>query len=151
MRIVKLYKDMNRIEKLKERTRRCVCRYCGSHLEIRRIIFSEYEDARVEIFCPNCDRIEFGVEPEIYQSAEHFVEELQFNCYPEFEENEQTRKMSIAKVCEIMSWENKQMGFLDETGFQVPIKMNSAIVGETLLLDDQELENLEAERDGDCH
>lgn len=59
---------------LKKRTKRCVCKYCGGKLKLRRIIFSEYEDARIEIFCSQCDRIEFGVEPEISRSAEYFVE-----------------------------------------------------------------------------
>ena len=41
----------DRIEELKQRTKRCCCKYCGSKLEIRRIIYGKIEDARVEIFC----------------------------------------------------------------------------------------------------
>lgn len=142
---MKTFTDKDRVKKLKDRAKRCVCKYCGAHLEIRRIIFSEYEDARVEIFCPECDRIEFGVEPEIYQSARNFVEELEFNCFPDFDENEQTKKMSIAKVCEIMAWENRQMGFLSEDGFNVPVSMNQNIIGETLIIDEDQLVQLEGE------
>ena len=41
---------------------------------MKQLVFSEYDDARVEIFCRDCDRIEFGVEPEIYEIAKYFVE-----------------------------------------------------------------------------
>ena len=65
----KSYKSEKRVDMLKKRTHRCVCKYCGGKLKLRQIIFSEFEDARTEIFCSDCDRIEFGVEQEIYDSA----------------------------------------------------------------------------------
>lgn len=70
-----------RIDMLKGRTKRCVCKYCGSNLRLRRIIFSTYEDTRVEIFCENCNRIEFGVEPEVYVSAEIFCRRKWFQLF----------------------------------------------------------------------
>ena len=105
------YQSASRLEMLRQRVQRCVCKFCGQGLYLRRIIFSDYEDARVEIFCEHCGRIEFGVEREIYASARYFVEEMGFNYYPELDDNEQTRQMNIAKVCEIMAWENQNLGF----------------------------------------
>ncbi len=83
-----LYCAEGRIETLKKRTRRCVCKYCGGALSLRRIIFHDVEDVRVEIYCDNCDRIEFGVEPEIYISACNFVDNLEFDCYEGLDANE---------------------------------------------------------------
>ncbi len=131
---------------LKARTERCVCKYCGGALELRRIVFSDYEDARIEIFCSICDRIEYGVEPEIYHCAQYFVEELDFNCYGELDDNMYTRRMTIAKVCEILTWGMKQLGFLCEEGFAVEPKLDASVVGECLLIDDEKLSELLAGR-----
>ena len=103
-----------RLALLKKRANRCVCKYCGGSLRLRRIIFSDYEEARVEIFCEHCDRIEYGCEPEIYRNALYFVEEMQFTCYPDLEANERTKRMNVAKVCEIMMWGDKNLGCLSE-------------------------------------
>lgn len=130
----------NRIEELKARTKRCCCKYCGGELEVKRIIYSEYENARIEIFCKNCERVEYGVEKEIYQSAEFFVEEMAFNHYPDLDDNQRRKQMNIAKVCEIMAWENRNMGFLDTDGFTVPVKMNPDVIGNCIVLDDEALE-----------
>lgn len=48
--------------------------------------------------------------PEIYQSAENFVDNLEFNHYPDLDQNPRTRRMNIAKVCEVMAW-----------GFKTPV------------------------------
>ena len=128
-----------RLALLKKRANRCVCKYCGGSLRLRRIIFSDYEDARIEIFCKDCDRIEFGVEPEIYASAKFFVENGKFNCYPDLDDNEKTKQMTIAKVCEIMTWENQNIGILTPEGFCVPLNMNQHYVGECLTLSDEDL------------
>lgn len=135
-----LYNSESRIEALKGRAKRCCCKYCGGKLEVKRIVFSDHEDARVEIFCDNCQRIEYGTEPEIYQSAKYFVDEMEFNCFPDLDDNEKTRRMNIAKVCEIMGWENKNLGFLDENGFKVPLDMNADILGEVVIIDDEDLD-----------
>ena len=114
-----LYTAGNRIEVLKKRAERCVCKFCGGQLQLRRIIFNDIKEARVEIFCPQCDRIEFGVEPQIYKSAKNFVENLEFNYYETMNQSEKTHKMNIAKVCEIIGWSMKDMGYLDQNGFTV--------------------------------
>lgn len=111
-----LYQSQDRIEELKARENRCKCKFCGSPLEIRRIIFSDDEEARIELFCTSCDRIEYGVEPEIYHCAAYFVDRMQFNHYESLEQNEQTRRMNIAKVCDIMQWPIKAWGFWTKTG-----------------------------------
>ena len=133
------FQAQGRVEMLKGWAKRCVCKYCGGRLRLKRIIFSDHEDARVEIYCDNCERIEYGVEQEIYQSARYFVDELKFNCYPNQDANESTRRMTIAKVCEIMAWENKNLGLLDRDGFRVPLEVNGNILGECIILTDEDL------------
>lgn len=137
------YKAEGRIESLKKRAKRCVCKYCGKPLRLKRIIFNDIEDARIEIYCDFCDRIEFGVEPEIYRSSLYFVEEIGFNCYGDLENNEKTKRMNVAKVCEIMSWGNKNIGILSNDGFEVPLKMNENLIGECLVLSDEDLDAIE--------
>ena len=139
------FKSQKRIDMLKKRTKRCVCKYCGGKLKLRRIIFSDFEDSRIEIFCKDCDRIEFGVEPEIYASAKFFVENSKFNCYPDLDDNEKTKQMTIAKVCEIMAWENQNIGSLDGSGFNIPLKLNAGFVGECVTLTEEDLEDEEIE------
>ena len=128
-----------RLALLKRRTKHCVCKYCGGALRLRRIIFSDFADARVEIFCEHCDRIEYGCEPEIYQNARYFVEELDFTCYPDLEANERTKRMTIAKVCEIMMWGDKHLGFLTDEGFTTPPQSSQLLVGECVVLTDEDL------------
>ena len=115
-----------RTKALLERSQRCVCKYCGGRLRLKRIIFSEHEDARVEIYCDSCQRIEYGVEQEI----------------PDLDETALIRQMSVAKVCEIMNWAVKNLGFLDQHGFCVPLNIQMGLVGECLHLNDAELEKI---------
>lgn len=138
-----IYMKKKRLDILKERSFRCVCKFCGHSLELRRIVFSDYEDARIELFCPECDRIEYGVEPEIQQSAAYFVDALKFNHFPQLNQNEQTRKMNIAKVCDIMTWCCKNLGYLKEDGFTYPAQPNNALLGESIILSDDALNNLD--------
>ena len=133
------FQAQSRLDMLKDRARRCVCKYCGGPLRLKRIIFSDYEDARVEIFCEGCDRIEFGTEPQIYRNARYFVDELHFNCYPDLDVNERSRQLNIAKVCEIMAWGDQNLGLLDECGFTVPVQTRAAI-GECLIFTDDDLD-----------
>ena len=136
------YQAEGRTKMLKDRAHRCVCKYCGSPLRLKQLVFSEHEDERVEIFCKNCDRIEFGVEQEIYDSAKYFVEQMEFNYYPGLDDTEKTKRMNIAKVCEIMAWQDKMLGFLGKDGFQVPLQKTS-FMGECLLLTDADLDEIE--------
>lgn len=139
-----LYSAKNRIETLKRRTARCVCKYCGGPLVVKRISFSDFEEARQEIYCEACARIEYGVEPVIYRSAENFVEALDFNHYPDLEDNARSRRMNVAKVSEILAWGCKSMGILTEDGFQVPIDTETQRMDGTLILTEDALKEWEA-------
>lgn len=134
------YGATGRMAVLKKRSARCRCKYCGGALKLKSIAFSEFIDARVELYCGYCDRIEYGVEPEIYQSAQYFVEELGFNCFPDLDDNQVTKEMSQAKVCEIMNWVTKNLGFIGDDGFKVPLEINENIMGECLILKDKDLD-----------
>lgn len=137
------YQAKGRGKMLKERAKRCVCKYCGGSLRLKQLVFSEYDDARIEIFCRSCDRIEFGVEEEIYESAKYFVDQTDFDYYPDLDDTEKTRRMNIAKVCEIMTWQNKMLGFIDEDGFTVKLN-RTPFMGECLHLTDAEIDEIEA-------
>lgn len=133
------YGAENRIEHLKKRAERCVCKFCGEKLRVKNIIFNDIDEVRVEIFCNNCDSIEFGVEPEIYRSARDFVDNYEFNYFPELDMNEKTRKMNIAKVCEILSWGCKNLGVLNQEGFTIPVKPDDGIWAECLVTKSEEI------------
>lgn len=109
-------------------------------MSLKRITFNDCEDARIEIYCDHCDRIEYGTEPEIYQCAESFVENLAFNFFPELPDNENRRVMNVAKICEIMAWGFKHTGFIDKSGFTVPCPAISNEMSECLVLRADEIE-----------
>ena len=133
------FNSQKRLSMLKDRVKRCKCKYCGGQLSIKQLSFSSLDEARTEIFCNNCDRIEFGVEPEIYANAKFFVDETNFNCFPDLDDNDRTRQMSIAKVCEIMTWLSQNIGILKPEGFQIELMMNEHYIGECITLSDIDL------------
>ena len=110
-----------RVEEIKNRSKRCVCKYCGGRLRVRMLDFGQIETANLEIFCENCDKIEYGVEPEIYHSAQYAVDILGFNAYQDRADNEQRRRLNIAKVCELLFWHDRELGILDQYGYKVPV------------------------------
>lgn len=128
---------MSRLELLGRRKSRCVCKYCGGALTFKRIAFSDYGDARSELYCPVCARIEFGTEPEIYASAAAFVDRFGFNYFPELDESEQSRRMNIAKVCEIIAWGDRGAGLLSDEGYTVPVRQ--ADLGEATVFSARDL------------
>ena len=138
------YQASGRVEDLKARAKRCCCQYCGGELVIRRILFSDDEEARIELFCSQCDRIEYGVEPEIYANAVYFVDHFKFDHYPDLEDNVQTRRMNIAKICQIMTWSAQRLGILAQNGFQVPIPCQTAIEDDACVLTQSMLVHMEA-------
>ena len=121
-----------RLEEIKNRSKRCVCKYCGGRLRVRMLDFGQIETANLEIFCENCDKIEYGVEPEIYHSAQYAVDILGFNAYQDRADNEQRRRLNIAKVCELLFWHDRELGILDQYGYKVPV----ADPGENMLDND---------------
>lgn len=136
------YDAEERVKLLKERRMHCVCKYCGGELRLKRMVFHQEDGLRIEIFCQQCNRIEFGVEKETYLCAKSFVEDLDFDCYPDLERNESTKRMTIAKVCEIISWADKKRGFLSAAGFKVPVNTLENLAGEIVFIDSQEAERL---------
>ena len=71
--------ENERLYELKVRTKNCCCRYCGGELKLRRILYGNVKEGRVEIFCNECNRIEYGVNKEIYHVAKYFEDEFQIN------------------------------------------------------------------------
>lgn len=141
-RMIIMVQQDNRNARLRERSKRCVCKYCGGKLKIKSIIFNEFIEARSELYCPECDRIEFGVEPEIYQCAKYYVEEFQYNAYKEIDNAMLTKQMTIAKVCEIMDWLSKNIGITDDNGFCVPLNIKTYLLGATIHLTDEQLNEI---------
>ena len=131
-----LYASIDRVDTLKQRAGRCCCKYCGGPLSLKRLIFSDFTDARVEIYCEHCERIEYGVEPEIYKSARNFVDNLGFNYYTDMDQNAQTRRMNIAKVAEIMAWGYRNTGLLNDDGFTVPLSYKDTMMEQCLVITD---------------
>lgn len=131
---------------LEKRSERCVCKYCGSRLRIKSISFNEIIDGRSELYCSKCGRIEFGVEPEIYASAKYFVDEFDYNGYPELDNTAETKQMSVARVSDMMNWLVESLGIVDEAGFNVPIRWDANRIGECLHLTDAGLQTIEEEQ-----
>lgn len=139
----KKYNDLTRLEDLKWRVKNCRCRYCGAPLRLRRILYGNNPQGRVEIFCTECDRIEYGVEPEIYVVSKYFVEEFNFNIFPNNDNSETTTQMNIAKICDIIAWGCKNMGILSARGFDVPLDIKKSILGEDVIFHDDDLSDVE--------
>lgn len=125
---------------LRERVKRCCCSYCGSELILRRITSGMVDEGRVEIFCPQCNRIEYGIEPEIFAAAKYYVNTLRFDHYPDLDDSQRKERMNIAKVSEIIQWGLKNLGLLEKRGFTSEIKMDKALIGQDLLISEKQLQ-----------
>ena len=135
-----LFYSESRLKTLRGRTKRCCCKYCGGQLEIRKIVFNSYEEERVEIFCAQCNRIEYGVEQVIYDNARYFVEELKYGEHLQGQDDEQMRRRHIAKVCDILSWGARHWGILSDEGFQIDIVSDAHVSGQGMILEDDDLD-----------
>lgn len=109
---------MTKNEKMLARSERCVCSGCGSRLELHMVIFNQYGGQGIELYCPKCQKIEFGVEAEIYKFAKEFVESYEFNYFPDMAEGEKSTEMNISKIGQILSWFLDRTGVLDEQGLE---------------------------------
>ena len=136
-----------RVERLKKRTKYCCCRYCGGELNVRQIVFHTYAEARIELYCDQCQKIEYGVEKESYMSAKAFVEATQFNYFPDMEDNEQRLQMNIAKVANMTSWQMRYLGLTNEGGFTVPVHVNEYGMEQCTTVEEDRLEQLLEEAD----
>lgn len=110
-----------RLQLLEKRAKRCCCKYCGGELEVKIISIGKISEANMELYCPCCDKIEYGVEPQIYQDALYFVDYMQFQYYESFGNPAETRKLNVAKICEILAWHDNRLGFLGEDGYKFDI------------------------------
>lgn len=122
------------VQALRTRVNRCKCSYCGSELILRRISYGNAEEGRLDLFCPSCNRIEYGVEPEIYQIAKYYIDEIGFDYYAELDESIRKTRMNLTKVCEMMQWCCKNLGLLNQDGFTTEVQMDAILNGQDLLL-----------------
>ncbi|MED9781305.1 MAG: hypothetical protein UGE23_07915 [Peptococcaceae bacterium] len=131
-----------RVERLKERAKHCCCRYCGGALHVRQIVFYTQADARIELYCDQCQKIEYGVEKEIYDGAKSLVATTAFNHFPDMEDNEQRLQINIAKVCDLTTWQLKHLGLLTDRGFNVSVHPKSFESDLCTTFDEDSLEKL---------
>ena len=132
-----------RVERLKKRAERCVCRYCGGKLGLRKITYSVYDEAKIEIFCNSCGRIEYGTEQLIYKMAEYYTETFAIDYYPELDESANKERMNKAVLSDIMGWGFKNAGLLADDGFSVPLTVDEDLLGEATILSETELKQAE--------
>lgn len=128
-----------RLPKIRRRAQRCVCRYCGQSLSLRKITYAAYDEAKIEIYCEHCRRIEHGIEPEIYKIAAYFIDEMHFDHYSNLDDSAQKRRMNIAVVCDIIFWSFKHAGLLTDEGFQIALNIPLEEIGESALLAQSDL------------
>lgn len=108
-------------EELVERAKHCVCKQCGGKLVTALVVYDIYGGAGEELFCPDCQKTEYGVEKEIFELAEYYVENFQYNYFYDMEENDLNMQLNIAKVADLMSWTFKNVGLLDSGGMKKEI------------------------------
>ncbi|MFR6290326.1 MAG: hypothetical protein ACLUKQ_02625 [Peptococcaceae bacterium] len=105
-------------KELEERVKHVVCRQCGGPLTTALIVYDVYGGAGEDLYCPNCKKQEFGVEKEIYDLAEYYVTNFQFNYFYDMEENDLNGQLNIAKVTDMIAWILKNIDLLDKTGLK---------------------------------
>lgn len=103
-------------DKIFERAERCVCKSCGGKLEPKIIIYNKYGGSGLELYCPACQKIEYGTEPDIYRLARNFVYNVEFDYFTEMEQDERNLQLNVAKMCEILNWHFHKLGILDGKG-----------------------------------
>lgn len=96
----------------------------------------------MELFCNQCDRMEFGIEPEIYQSAVYFVDEFRVNYFPDFSDVSMVKKLNVSAISNIISWAMLNLGYLEKDGFIAPPQMNQQMFKRCLVLDDDSMMTL---------
>ncbi len=105
-------------EELLERAKHVVCKQCGGELTTALIVYDIYGGAGEDLYCPHCQKQEFGVEKKIYEMAEYYVENFQFNYFYDMEENDVNFQLNVAKVCDMMAWMLKNIDLLDKDGLK---------------------------------
>lgn len=134
-----------RLKELRQRAARCCCRYCGNTLSLRKITYAAYDEAKIELYCEHCGRIEAGTEPEIYKMAVYYVDETQYDHYLSLDNSQHKRRMNIALICDILTWGFKNSGLLTKDGFNISLNLNEDLMGESFSISDHYLAALEEE------
>jgi len=134
-------KNEKRIDELKRRVKSCCCRYCGSKLQLRRIIYGNTEEGRVEIFCSQCNRIEYGVQKEIYLAAKYFVDEFGRSAGQLLDDRTTPYRQRVCNVCNIMTWGLTALDLMDHEGFKVPVTPADKILAEEVIFDEKDLDD----------
>lgn len=116
----------DQLDQLRSRTGRCVCRYCGGPLELRQITYSNCQIARTEIFCTACGRMEYGVEPEVYQAASAYQAETDFDYYKDMAPSPLKDQMNRARLCDFLEWSLEALDLLGDRGFKARPDLDQA-------------------------
>lgn len=130
---------------LRTRAQRCRCKYCGGKLRLKQIVYGSVIEPRIELFCEDCQRIEYGVEPEIYILAKYYVDAFGCDYYTELDASLVKDRMNIGKICEIMFWALNGLNIVNMEGFNVPIKMDNNYIGESIVYDLDDIEKTKRE------
>lgn len=101
-----------------KRTERCVCKFCGGHLEPAIIVYNRYGGNGLELYCPHCRKNENGVEKELYNWARKFVALSGFDYFTEICNESEKIEKNVAKVCEIISWHLRYRQLLTDNGLE---------------------------------
>lgn len=113
-----------------QRAERCVCKFCGGKIEPAVIVYNRYGGSGLELFCAHCGKGEKGVEKELYSWAKEFVEASGFDYFTELEAGLEKKQNNIAKVCTILSWYLRDMGYLTDAGLQPEFQERLLMRGE---------------------
>lgn len=135
--------DSEQIVYLRSRAGRCVCRYCGQKLSLRKITYAAYDEAKIETYCEHCERLENGTEPEIWKLAAQYVDNMKYDHFPNFDDSIAKRRMNIATICDVFSWAYRCVGILSDKGFKDGIEINFNDLEGNLLISDTALSLLE--------
>lgn len=138
----------NRIEYLHARKKHCCCKYCGGKLEVHHMIFGNKDEEKVELYCPSCEKMEYGVDCHIYAVAEYYVEEMGFSVYEDIEQEDLKKQMNIAKIAEIISWGFSQLGYEGDEGLLYPVTVADSFLHEHLDITLAELAAMEKQKEG---
>lgn len=125
-----------RVSRLQKRLKRCVCKSCGGSLILKKMTYGKIEEGRIEIFCPKCNRIEYGVEEDVYRVAKYFVNVMEWDYFSDVENGEKKERMNVRKASEIINWSLEALGMIGDEGFRYPVKIGRELLGEELLLNE---------------
>jgi hypothetical protein len=131
-----------RVEHLKERSKDCCCSYCGGDLAVRRILYQTTAEYRIELYCDNCEKIEYGVPRALYDSAKAAIERLGFNYYPETQEGITRNQMNIAKLSQLTAWQLRYLGMIDDDRLKEGVEGSAQSMDANTIVSEEDLDEL---------